>query len=113
MLRSIMAQAGLRGPLAPAKFTVVRLTKDQILENATGVGAPSSTWPRTELAADILHKALYALSTPSSPAPSPTGSRPSTALGRGNVMQPAVPAATLTSVPFPATPTADKPAALP
>ncbi|MCE0447134.1 hypothetical protein LT493_30275 [Streptomyces tricolor] len=45
VLRSIMAQAGLRGPVASAKFAVVRLTNDQILENATGVGAPPTTWP--------------------------------------------------------------------
>ncbi|MEU0052627.1 hypothetical protein [Streptomyces sp. NPDC006309] len=63
VLRSIMAQAGLRGPLASAKFTVVRLTNDQILENATGVGAPPSTWPRKELVLDVLHKAVYAFAT--------------------------------------------------
>lgn len=63
VLRSVMAHAGLRGPLASAKFTVVRLTNDQILENATGVGAPPSTWPRTELTVDVLHKAVYAFVT--------------------------------------------------
>jgi hypothetical protein len=63
VLRSIMAQAGLRGPLSSAKFAVVRLTNDQILENATGVGAPPSTWPRKELAVDLLHKAVYAFAT--------------------------------------------------
>ncbi|GAA1422868.1 hypothetical protein GCM10009601_25040 [Streptomyces thermospinosisporus] len=30
------------------------LTSDQILENATGVGAPPSTWPRRELVVDVL-----------------------------------------------------------
>ncbi len=63
VLRSIMAQAGLRGPVASAKFAVVRLTNDQILENATGVGAPPGTWPRQELAVDLLHKAVYAFTT--------------------------------------------------
>ncbi|TQJ85376.1 hypothetical protein FBY22_4148 [Streptomyces sp. SLBN-31] len=63
VLRSVMAQAGLRGPMASAKFTVVRLTNDQILENATGVGAPPTTWPRQELAVDLLHKAVYAFTT--------------------------------------------------
>ncbi|WP_434443561.1 hypothetical protein [Lentzea sp. E54] len=63
VVRSIMAQAGLRGPVASAKFTVVRLTNDQILENATGVGAPPTTWPRTELVVDLLHKAVYAFVT--------------------------------------------------
>jgi hypothetical protein len=40
LVRSLMAQVGLRGPVASAMFTVLRLTNDQILENATGVGAP-------------------------------------------------------------------------
>lgn len=60
VVRSVMAQAGLRGPLASAQFAVVRLTNDQILENATGVGAPPQTWPRGELVVDLLHKAVYA-----------------------------------------------------
>ncbi|MFD0684537.1 hypothetical protein [Actinomadura fibrosa] len=60
VLRSVMAHAGLRGPWSSAKFTVVRLTSDQILENATGVGAPPQTWPRRELVVDVLHKGVYA-----------------------------------------------------
>ncbi|MFH8610670.1 hypothetical protein ACH4D5_24650 [Streptomyces sp. NPDC018029] len=63
VLRSVMAQSGLRGPTASAQFTVVRLTNDQILENATGVGAPPTTWPRKELVVDVLHKAVYAFAT--------------------------------------------------
>lgn len=63
VLRSVMAHAGLRGPWASAQFTVVRLTNDQILENATGVGAPPQTWPRWELVVDVLHKAVYAFTT--------------------------------------------------
>jgi hypothetical protein len=62
-LRGIMAQAGLRGPWSSAMFTVVRLTNDQTLENATGVGAPPWTWPRRELAVDLVHKAIYAFAT--------------------------------------------------
>jgi hypothetical protein len=58
-----MAQSGLRGPVASAKFAVVRLTNDQILENATGVGAPPETWPRRELVVDVLHKVVYAFVT--------------------------------------------------
>jgi hypothetical protein len=61
ILRSVMAHTGLRGPWASAQFAVVRLTSDQILENATGVGAPPPTWPRAELAVDLLHKTVYAL----------------------------------------------------
>ncbi|MBQ0864636.1 MULTISPECIES: hypothetical protein [unclassified Streptomyces] len=63
VLRSVMAHAGLRGPWSSAQFAVVRLTNDQILENATGVGAPPPAWPRSELAVDLLHKAVYALAT--------------------------------------------------
>ncbi len=63
VLRSIMAQAGLRGPVASGMFTVVRLTNDQILENATGVGAPPQTWPRRELTVDVLHKTAYGFVT--------------------------------------------------
>ncbi|RKT54169.1 hypothetical protein [Saccharothrix australiensis] len=63
VVRSLMANAGLRGPVASAMFTVVRLTNDQILENATGVGAPPRTWPRSELLVDLLHKSVYAFAT--------------------------------------------------
>ncbi|OUC94257.1 hypothetical protein [Streptosporangium minutum] len=63
VLRSVMAHAGLRGPWSSAKFAVVRLTNDQILENATGVGAPPPSWPRRELAVDLLHKTVYAFVT--------------------------------------------------
>jgi hypothetical protein len=63
VLRSVMAPAGLRGPWSSAKFAVVRLTNDQILENATGVGAPPPTWPRQELVVDLVHKTVYAFAT--------------------------------------------------
>ncbi|GAA3013245.1 hypothetical protein [Streptosporangium longisporum] len=63
VLRSVMSHAGLRGPWSSAKFTVVRITNDQILENATGVGAPPETWPRRELVVDLLHKTVYAFAT--------------------------------------------------
>jgi hypothetical protein len=63
VVRSMMANAGLRGPWASTMFTVVRLTNDQILENATGVGAPPQTWPRKELAVDVFHKSVYAFAT--------------------------------------------------
>jgi hypothetical protein len=63
VVRAVMANAGLRGPWSSAMFTVVRLTSDQILENATGVGAPPWTWPRDELAVDLLHKTVYGFTT--------------------------------------------------
>jgi hypothetical protein len=61
--RAGMAEAGLRGPQAAALFTPLRLTVDQTLENATGVGSPPWTWPRDELAIDVAHKAVYAIAT--------------------------------------------------
>ena len=61
--RGFMAQGGLRGPRASAMHTVVRLTTDQTLENATGVGAPPWTWPRHEQWIDTAHKAVYSFAT--------------------------------------------------
>ncbi|MDG4782109.1 hypothetical protein O7614_20830 [Micromonospora sp. WMMD961] len=63
VLRGVMAQAGLRGVWASSVFTALRLANDQILENATGVGAPPQTWPRLELAIDMVHKSVYAFAT--------------------------------------------------
>lgn len=63
VVRSLMANAGMRGPVASALFAAVRLSNDQILENATGVGAPPQTWPRRELVVDLLHKSVYAFAT--------------------------------------------------
>ncbi|WP_046469693.1 hypothetical protein [Allosalinactinospora lopnorensis] len=62
-VRGLQAAAGLRGPWASSMFLVVRLTSDQILENATAVGAPPWTWPRRELVVDLLHKSVYAFVT--------------------------------------------------
>ena len=62
-LRGVWAAVGLRGAQAHVAHTVVRLATDQTLENASGVGAPPSTWPRDELAVDVLHKAIYSLVT--------------------------------------------------
>jgi hypothetical protein len=41
--------------------TVVRLAFDQTVENATGVGAPPTTWPRRERVIDVAHKAIYSV----------------------------------------------------
>lgn len=62
-LRGLMSASNLRGPFASLMFTDVRLSIDQTLENATGVGTPPWTWPRDELVIDILHKTVYALAT--------------------------------------------------
>jgi hypothetical protein len=62
-LRGVWSVVGMRGASATAMFAVVRLAFDQTVENATGVGAPPTTWPRREVAVDVLHKAVYAVAT--------------------------------------------------
>ncbi len=62
-VRAWMAASGFRGPRASAVYTVLRLTTDQTLENATGVGAPPWTWPRKELVLDVWHKVVYGFVT--------------------------------------------------
>jgi hypothetical protein len=62
-LRGVWAAVGLRGIQASLAHTVVRLATDQTLENATGVGAPPSTWPPAERVVDVLHKAVYSAAT--------------------------------------------------
>jgi len=63
VVRSMMAEGGLRGPWASFLFTTVRFSNDQTLENYTGSGAPPWTWPRDELAIDVLHKMVYGFTT--------------------------------------------------
>ena len=62
-LRGVWSATGIRGGEATATHTVVRLAFDQTMENATGVGAPPSTWPRSERVVDVAHKAIYSLVT--------------------------------------------------
>jgi hypothetical protein len=62
-LRALMAQRGVRGPIGSFLFMNLRLLNDQLLENATGVGAPPWTWPVDEQVIDLLHKAVYAFTT--------------------------------------------------
>jgi hypothetical protein len=62
-LRGLWSATGLRGPRASLAHTVVRLATDQTLENATGMGAPPSTWPPSEQVLDVLHKAVYSCVT--------------------------------------------------
>jgi hypothetical protein len=63
VLRGFWAELGLRGPRASLAHTVVRLSTDQTLENASGQGAPPHTWPRDERVVDTLHKAIYSFVT--------------------------------------------------
>jgi hypothetical protein len=62
-VRGIWAVTGMRGPRANAMHTVVRLSFDQTLENASGVGAPPQNWPVREQAWDFGHKAVYSVAT--------------------------------------------------
>jgi hypothetical protein len=62
-LRGVWAAVGLRGPQAHVAHTIVRLSTDQTLENTTGVGAPPMVWPRSEHVVDVLHKAIYSVTT--------------------------------------------------
>jgi hypothetical protein len=82
IVRAAMARANLRGPLASLMHSSLRLSVDQTLENATGVGAPPWTWPRDELVIDLLHKEVYAQVTGAiadalvAPAPGSSARRP-------------------------------------
>jgi hypothetical protein len=62
-LRGVWAAVGLRGPRAHVAHSVLRLSFDQTVENATGVGAPPRTWPVREQTWDVAHKTLYSLVT--------------------------------------------------
>ena len=62
-LRGVWAAVGLRGPRAHLAHTATRLSFDQTIENATGVGAPPRTWPPREEVVDVAHKAVYAVVT--------------------------------------------------
>jgi hypothetical protein len=62
-VRGLMSVSNLRGPLASLMHANLRLSFDQTLENATGVGAPPWTWPRDELLIDVAHKARFTRSS--------------------------------------------------
>jgi hypothetical protein len=59
----LMADRGIRGPFAWLMLWGTRLTLDQTLENAMGVGAPPWTWPLNEQIIDLTHKAIFAATT--------------------------------------------------
>jgi hypothetical protein len=62
-LRGIWAVTGIRGPLANAWHTVIRLGFDQTIENATGIGAPPTDWLARERAVDMIHKMVFSAVT--------------------------------------------------
>lgn len=62
-VRGWMAEAGFRGPVSSFVHMNFRLLNDQLLENATGTGAPPWTWPVDEQSIDLMGKGVYALVT--------------------------------------------------
>lgn len=62
-LRGVMAEGGMRGPLASAMFLATRMTTDETMENVTGVGKPPWSWGPKLAAIDVLHKGVYAFAT--------------------------------------------------
>lgn len=60
IVRGLMAQHGVRGPVGSFLFMNLRLLNDQTLENATGVGTLPWTWPQDEQIIDLVHKGIYA-----------------------------------------------------
>jgi hypothetical protein len=62
-LRGVWSATGIRGAEATVAHTVIRVAFDQTVENATGVGAPPTTWPLHERAVDLAHKAIYSMVT--------------------------------------------------
>jgi hypothetical protein len=62
-LRGIMAEGGMRGPLASLMFFATRLTTDETMENVAGVGKPPWSWPAHIVLPGIMHKAVYAFAT--------------------------------------------------
>lgn len=63
VVRALMAEKGIRGPIGSFLLMNLRLLNDQTLENVTGVGALPWTWPVDEQAIDLLHKGTYAFAT--------------------------------------------------
>jgi hypothetical protein len=63
VVRAFMARGGWQGAVPSFLFTALRLTNDQLLENATRVGAPPWTWPKDEQRIDVLHKSIYGFVT--------------------------------------------------
>jgi hypothetical protein len=62
-LRGIMAESGMRGPLASTMFWITRTTTDELGENLAGVGKPPWSWRAALASVDVLHKAVYAFAT--------------------------------------------------
>ncbi|KAF2838021.1 hypothetical protein M501DRAFT_956139 [Patellaria atrata CBS 101060] len=62
-VRSIMSYYGIIGPVATFMHTGIRITMDQVVENAAGESGLPWTWPINEQVVDLLHKTAYCLVT--------------------------------------------------
>lgn len=62
-LRGVMAEGGMRGPMASALFLATRVSTDETLENVSGVGKPPWDWKASLATIDVLHKGVYAFAT--------------------------------------------------
>jgi hypothetical protein len=63
VLRGVMSAANLRGPYASLMHTPGPPQYGPAAREPDGVGAPPWTWPRDELAIDLLHKVVYSVAT--------------------------------------------------
>lgn len=63
IVRGLLAERGVRGPVGSFMFTNLRLLNDQTLENLTGAGSLPWTWPTDEQLIDLLHKGIYGFTT--------------------------------------------------
>jgi len=57
----LLAYYGVIGPIASFMFTGIRLTMDQVLENAAGTSVWPWMWPINEQVVDLVHKGVYAV----------------------------------------------------
>lgn len=55
-----MSYYGVIGPVASMIFLPLRVTADQIAENAAGTSTLPWTWPINEQVLDMVHKGVYA-----------------------------------------------------
>lgn len=62
-VRGVWAATGIRGAHADVWHTILRLGVDQTLENASGAGAPPTSWPVRERLVDTGHKLVYSVVT--------------------------------------------------
>ncbi|MEJ7708139.1 MAG: hypothetical protein WKF82_13215 [Nocardioidaceae bacterium] len=62
-VRGLLDVAGLRGPAATAAHFALVWSGDAALYRALGIAPLPWQWPADELAADVLHKGVYAVTT--------------------------------------------------